>query len=244
LQETPGNAPAAVPQAQDSSSSEAQESAWRDAGAPVESDADSYDTGDTGESRIEKAPEQKPVPPVVVESKPTVAVSPGAVTPPPPITVPANVPTPMVQGAATVRAALIPTTSREQVWAKLQEMVAGQRRLRNVLSDVKMVSLNDEEAVFEAEVMMIDVLRASTTDLQELLRKICGRNIKAIALLSENQPARVPVVKGGVDALAAAVSQPDPAVVAESNPIVKTVMDVFNAKIVGVQRRRPGDAQG
>lgn len=232
--------------AQDSSAAEDEAAAWRDAGAPDESDAGAG--GDAETPRDVDASEQKPTA-VVVEPKASVASTPVAATPPlssTAVSAAASGATalPGANPGGTARAALIPTSNREQVWAKLQEMVAGQRRLRTVLSDVKMVSLNDEEAVFEAEVMMIDVLRASTTDLQELLRKICGRNIKVIAQLNENQPARVAVVKGGVEALAAAVSQPDPAVVAESNPIVKTVMDVFNAKIVGVHRRRAGDGQG
>jgi hypothetical protein len=179
-------------------------------------------------------------------------------------------------GPAPLEAARAVVTSRpdvaltiDQVWPRVVELASAARRLKNVVAEVSLLSLDNEIAIFETDALMLPVVHASRTDLEELLRRVCGRNFKAEIRPRSGAPARVPVVAGPITAAgrepapvrgtraasaapqaagsAQAETGPEadvPQVDPTSSPLVKEAIRVFGARVIGVQPRRHGPADG
>lgn len=115
--------------------------------------------------------------------------------------------------------------SAGEVWGAAMEAAAGSRRLRLLMEECVPVSMEGSVLRLRATPGMLSAARAQGKEIESLLTRVRGV-ATTLDFIEASSPA----------ATSAEPGTPTPA--AADHPLVKRTMELFNAKLVGVQARK------
>lgn len=163
--------------------------------------------------------------PALVESKPEPLTS-------------KPVPTPLAGTDAEPRAGDAPLTNAS--WARVVD-AATTRRIKILVESVQLSEISEEHAVVTAEADMAAAVQGAAPEIEDILRRVFGKplRLKVSGGADENR-AKISTLTTPLAAANATSAMPALA----EHPLVKEAMELFNARIVGVQRRQVPPAGG
>lgn len=122
-------------------------------------------------------------------------------------------------------------------WAKVVASAAMSQRMRVLVNGCSLVKAEDDLVVLSVSEALLSAARASEKELCTLLASAWDRAVRV-----ELRPAGAtadPPPSGATGAVEpAAAATPAPAGPILEHPLVKRAMELFNAKLVGVQARK------
>lgn len=152
--------------------------------------------------------------------------APAAAPPTPPSSAAPALPAPAAQPVAS---AAVPGDA-PAIWARAGELASGNRRLRKLASEVRAVELKADALVIEADAEHFGPAEGSLAEFADLASRAAGRRI-TIALRRAAAPAAAP---------APAAPTRDSLAEAAAIPVVRRVIELFNAQVRTVKpRTRP-----
>ncbi|MDX2130833.1 MAG: hypothetical protein SFY69_02125 [Planctomycetota bacterium] len=122
-------------------------------------------------------------------------------------------------------------------WAQVLSAAAPNRRLRVLLNDCTVARVEDDLVVLSVSDALLGAAQANEKDLCALLAKAWDRAVR-LELRSSNPPApsgaaaETPAAPGGAPG-------PDAPAKAAELPLVRHAMELFQARLVSVQARKP-----
>ena len=117
------------------------------------------------------------------------------------------------------------TGSVGEIWSAAMEAATGSRRLRLLMEECAPVSMEGSVLRLRATPGMLSAARAQGKEIEALLTRVRG------------VPTTLEFIEAPV-AHAADTEPGTPATVAADHPLVKRTIELFNAKLVGVQARK------
>lgn len=133
-------------------------------------------------------------------------------------------------------AATAPALSTADIWSRLIAMTSG-RSQKNLLSKLTLYLVTQTTATISSPHESFELAQASEADIESALVSIVGRRLK-IEIIDSGSSG--PAANAGPSAspgspadTAATMSQ------VESNPLIKRATELFGARIVSVQPRKP-----
>jgi hypothetical protein len=125
-----------------------------------------------------------------------------------------------------------PTGSLSEIWAKVINLMTG-RSQKILLSKLTLESIDSSSAVIAAPHESFEMAQAAEPEIEASLISVLGRRIKIEFRDAGKSPESAPVQQQGGGS---SISQ------IESNPLIKRATELFGARIVSVQPRRPSGA--
>ncbi|MDX2119107.1 MAG: hypothetical protein SFY96_13080 [Planctomycetota bacterium] len=117
-------------------------------------------------------------------------------------------------------------------WAKVVD-AATTRRIKILVESVQLSELSDEHAIVTAESDLAAAVQGAAPEIEDLLRRVFGKPLRLkIAGDAAANRERISTLTTPITAANAKV----PALA--EHPLVKEAIELFNARIVGVQRRQ------
>lgn len=115
-------------------------------------------------------------------------------------------------------------------WATVLSAAAPNRRLRVIINDCRLVEVKDDLVVLSVSEALLGTARSNEREICDLLATAWDRAV-TLELRSEKPEPDAALVAPGLDqeAARAAISE---------HPLVKRTIELFGAKLVGVQRRK------
>ncbi len=114
-------------------------------------------------------------------------------------------------------------------WAQVLSAASGNRRMRILLNDCSLVNVADDQVVIAVSDALLSAAQSNEKELGDLLARAWDRAVK-VELRGASQVA---------PAGAASEPAPEPTTPITEHPLVKQAMELFSAKLVGVQARKP-----
>lgn len=153
----------------------------------------------------------------------------------------------------------VPAWERDPVgdpWGKVLQAAAPNRRLRVLLNDCALVKAEDDLVVVSVSQALMSSAQASEKDLCRLLALAWDRAVRLELRVAgaEEKPSQESVGDAGTNAgekgeetvasRIGAKPTPVPAALSDAatvgnHPLVRQAMELFNAKLIGVQPRKP-----
>jgi hypothetical protein len=129
---------------------------------------------------------------------------------------------------------------------KLWELVVGacasQHRMRMLVGNIKLIAKEEDRAILEVRSDLRTAAQSAERDLAALLSNAWGQDIKIDYLHNPEQSGEVgPAAAAAPNAAAStahAASDNTPRVPITDHPLIKQAVELFGAKVVGVQPRR------
>jgi len=116
------------------------------------------------------------------------------------------------------------------------------RRIKILVESVTLAELGDEHVLVTAEPDMEAAVQGAAPEIEEILRRVFGKPLRLkIAGAADENRAKIQSLTTPLSAASANLAVPSLA----EHPLVKEAIELFNARIVGVQRRQappPGGA--
>jgi len=117
-------------------------------------------------------------------------------------------------------------------WAKVVD-AATTRRIKILVESVQLSELNEEHAIVTAESDLAAAVQGAAPEIEDLLRRVFG---KPLRLKIADDPT---AGRERISALTTPISASGAQIPAlAEHPLVKEAIELFNARIVGVQRRQ------
>lgn len=122
------------------------------------------------------------------------------------------------------------------VWAEVNRIAAASRRLRAVLGDLRLASLDATGAMLEGSALAVSAARAVQGELASAFQQACGRTI-SISLRASEVAGEGPDAAGpGANGERGAASAED----MRKHPLVTAAEELFGARLVRVDARPSG----
>ena len=122
------------------------------------------------------------------------------------------------------------------VWAEGDRIAAASRRLRAVLGDLRLASLDATGAMLEGSALAVSAARAVQGELASAFQQACGRTI-SISLRASEVAGEGPDAAGpGANGERGAASAED----MRKHPLVTAAEELFGARLVRVDARPSG----
>ncbi len=133
----------------------------------------------------------------------------------------------------TPAAPAAPAANTAEIWARLIAMTSG-RSQKSLLSKLTLDLVTQTTVTISAPHECFELAQASEADIESALINIIGRRLKIeIVDSGVSTPAATSTASTAETAAAQSMSQ------VESNPLIKRATELFGARIVSVQPRKP-----
>lgn len=122
------------------------------------------------------------------------------------------------------------------VWAEVNRVASGSRRVRAVLGELRLASLDATSAVLEGSGLAVSAARAVQGELSAAFEGACGRAVAVVlrAGVAEGHGGDVPggeAPRGGGAGVVASMEE------MRKHPLVTAAEEVFGARLVRVEAR-------
>lgn len=136
-----------------------------------------------------------------------------------------------------VQAARAPmgTGSLGEVWNAALEAAGGARRLRLVMEECVPLAMEGGVIRLRANPGMLSAVRAQGKEIETILARVRGA---ATTLEFEDVAAATSTTADAASGASETGAPPNAIAIAADHPLVKRTIELFNAKLVGVQARK------